>query len=267
MAMPPVFVAIAFFAAVAAALALMAFIAWRGSKPSEFFLEAVQETYELQLPEAEIDAYYDLKDRLEAQYGNESGGTPVGSPGAGDMNGCGRQVQQSWTQRVPPELRQELQKALMRRLVGGIEKLDQVQTDKPGSWKLWRRKLLSERYWASLCDAERLVGEEIDCCVAEADELEPGWRESVFPQAVRCWRMQKHQDAEKKASKKAVEQVKKQKEKDVRRVEVEARQKEDDRLRQEKLAEKAMEKLLREEEKAAKAKPKAAAAKPKAKKK
>lgn len=36
----------------------------------------------------------------------------------------------------------------------------------PGNWNLWRQKLISERYWASLVEAERLVSEEISACAA-----------------------------------------------------------------------------------------------------
>merc|ERR1711920_1081388 len=110
---------------------------------------------------------------------------------------------------VPPEERMGLKQALMKRLVACIDPLDQVQRDKPGNWKLWRGKLVSERYWGSLCDAERLVSEEIDSCTAEAEELEPGWREHIFPQAVQIWRRQKQFEMEKRDQKKAVEHEKK----------------------------------------------------------
>merc|ERR1712179_641519 len=104
--------------------------------------------------------------------------------------------------------------ALIKRLVASIDQLDKVQRDKPGNWKLWREKLLSEVYWNSLCEAERLISAEIDTCVAEAEELEPGWREVVFRQAVQHWRMGKQREEEKKVAKKAVEQQKKAKERE-----------------------------------------------------
>mmetsp|Transcript_78527 Transcript_78527/g.230339 ORF Transcript_78527/g.230339 Transcript_78527/m.230339 type:complete len:263 (+) Transcript_78527:87-875(+) len=251
--MPPILVIGGFILAVAGALALMAYLAWRGSKPSEFFVDAVSTTYELQLPEAEIDAYYDMKEKLQRQHPPAEGGAGDDDPEA---------LEAAWAQSIPVDDRQNLKRALMRRLVSCIEKLDQVQRDKPGNWKLWRGKLVSERFWSSLCDAEKLVSEEIDSCVAEAEVLEPGWRQHIFPQAVQIWRLQKQQDFEKKVHKKAVVSEKKEKEREIKKKEVEERQKEEDKLKQERLAEKAMEKLLREEEKAAAAKSKA---KPKAK--
>lgn len=247
--MPPILAAIGFFLAIAGALASMAYVAWRGSQPTEFFAETVSDVYDLQLPEEDIDAYYDLKDKVHQQHAPEEDAN----------NSCeadGPSMVHTWVQKAPIEERQQLQKALMKRLIGGIDRLDQVQRDKHGNWKLWRSKLVSERYWGSLCEAEKMVTDEIDSCLAEANELQPGWREHIFPEALQFWRAQKQMDMQKKAAKKEVEQQKKQKEKDARRVEVEKRMAEEDKLRQEKLAAKAMEKLLREEEQEASTKTK-----------
>jgi len=262
MALPPAIVAGCFLVAALVAAVVMVYIAWRGSKPTPFYSEAVSERYLLELPDAEIDAYYELKDRLQQQVGVED--TPAEGPGA-DAPAA------PWAHKLSPEERHSLQQALMRRLVRTIERLDRVQSDKPGNGRLWAKKLVSEQFWASLCDAERLVGEEVDSCLAEADDIEPGWREHIFHQAVQIWRMEKQHVTDKKDAKKAVVQVKKQKEKEVRRAVVEVKQAEEEKVRQERLAEKMMEKLLKEEESAnkkdkSKCKEKAAA-KPKAKKK
>jgi len=253
--MYPVLLAVGLLSAVGLAFAALAYIAYRGSKPSGFFLEAVQLVYDLQLPEVEIAAYYELKDRLYSKHAESS------SDGTGVVDASGAPVspadaEVSWLRNLAPEELVILKKALMMRLVRDIDRLDQVQRDKPGNWKLWRGKLVSERYWGSLLEAERLVSEEIDNCVAEAEVLEPGWREHVFPQAVQCWRMEKMRDMEKKAQKKAVETQKKAGQKEIRAVEVAAKQVEEDIKRKERAAEKAMEKLLQEEEKDSKAKKK-----------
>merc|ERR1711972_866675 len=93
--------------------------------------------------------------------------------------------------------------------------------DKPGNWKLWRGKLVSERYWGSLVDAEKIVSEEIDLCIKEAEELEPGWRDHVFQQAVQIWRRQKQEHGERKEKIKEKVHEKKAMEKEIRRKEVE----------------------------------------------
>lgn len=257
--LPPELVAGCFLVAGLAAVAFMVYTAWSGSKPSPFYTEAVSEMYELELPENEIDSFYDMKDALQAKVGVEADAVgPDGTP-------------LPWAHQLPPEEKLGLQQALMRRLVKGIERLDQVQRDKPGNWKLWRGKLVSERFWASLCEAERVIGEEIDICLSEAEELEPGWREHIFQQAVHIWRMEKNQQLEKKEQKKAVVQEKKAVVKEARRAIVEVKQAEEAKIREERNAEKMMEKLLREEEAAAKKDKKKGqdkvAAKPKAKKK
>eukprot|EP00434_Breviolum_minutum_P022522 symbB.v1.2.019870.t1/scaffold1647.1/size107771/6 len=235
--------AVAFFLVVVVAASMMAYVAWRGSKPSDFFLEAVQETYQCELSEVEINAYYDLKDRMRQQKAPDA-----------------------WLRELlSPEERRVLQSALMKRLVSCFDRLDQVQRDKPGNWNLWKQKLISERYWASIVEAEREVSEEISSCVAEAGVLEPGWNSHIFNQAVHIWRQQKQQFAEKKEVKKDKEKQKKEIEKAEKRKEVEAKLAEEEKARQEKLAQKAMDQLLREEEMKESSKVKQRGAKPKGK--
>mmetsp|Transcript_63026 Transcript_63026/g.181286 ORF Transcript_63026/g.181286 Transcript_63026/m.181286 type:complete len:264 (+) Transcript_63026:103-894(+) len=263
MAMPPAVVGLAFLVCVLCALAFMAYLAWRGSQPTDFFCEAVASVYEMEMPEKEIDAYYTLKESLQKKYAPES----LQEREETDENEEAAAAE-PWTRKVPVEERQVLQKALMQRLVACIGKLDQVQKDKPGNWKLWQTKLISERFWSSLCDAEKAVSQEVDSCVAEAQEIEPGWKEHIFPQAVQLYRMQKQQEVEKKVAKKEQLDEKKMKEREVKRAEIEKRLKEEEKLREEKMAEKMMQKLLEEEERNAKAKGKAKGkAKPAAKKK
>jgi len=252
MALPSILVGAIFLLAVGGALGMIVYLAWKGNKPSSFFAEAVTEYYPCELSEAEIDAFYDLKEKLMAEY------APNFQEEADKAEADGKPVER-WTIKVPQEERGLLQKALMRRVVSCIGKLDQVQKDKPGNWKLWQSKLVSERYWASLLEAEKMVSQEIDACIAEADELENGWKERIFHQGVQVYRMQKQQEFEKKAAKKDVENEKKSKEKEERRKEIEKKLEADRAIQEAKNAEKAMEKLLREEEQAAKAKGKAKA--------
>merc|ERR1712039_1079330 len=174
-----------FVVAVAVALAIIAYMTWRGSKTNPFFIEAVPETYVVNLPYADIDAYEDLKEKLQRSYAPEALGN------GHEKSSSSGEASSLWAQKVPPEERMGLQQALMKRLVACIDPLDQVQRDKPGNWKLWRGKLVSERYWTSLVEAERLVSEEIDICVAEANVLEPGWSSQVFQHALHIWRKKK----------------------------------------------------------------------------
>merc|ERR1712146_662968 len=122
-----------------------------------------------------------------------------------------------WSHRFPMEDRSVLYQALSQRLVKDIERLSQVQRDKPGNQRLWGQKLVSEHFWYSLVNAEMQIGAEIDECLAEADELDPGQKDSFWQFCLHQWRTEKHQEEEKKEQKKAVEQQKKAKEKEERR--------------------------------------------------
>jgi len=258
--LPPILVALAFLIAVVASLVFMAYVSWKGSKPTDFFTEAVSGNYDMDLPEAEINAYYDLKEKLQTQYAPES----LDEEEEVDEDPENTPPKERWTLKLPDEERGNLQKALMQRLVCSIERLDKVQRDKPGNWKLWREKLVSEHYWESLQASEKMVGDEIDHCVAESDEIQPGWREVIFRQAVQCWRMKKQHETEKKEVKKVKVDQKKEVIKAEKAVINEAKKEIEDKLKQEKLAQKAMEQLLKEEEQEAKKKGGSAKAKPKA---
>lgn len=245
MAVPPILVAVVFGLACVASIVIMIRMTRRGSKPTDFFSDAVSSVYELQLPEAEIEAYYQLKDKLQRLVESEVSENTEAAEGTNGVQPT--QQTSTWVARLPIEKRKELHQALMKRLVSSLDKLEKVQTDKPGTWKLWREKLVSERYWQSLLDGERLVGQEIDDCQDEADEIEPGWKEIIFRQAVNIWRADKHYEKEKKVLKKEVEKQKKAKEKEGRAKELDKKKELEDKIREEQKAEKMMEKLLKEE--------------------
>merc|ERR1740121_3109245 len=233
----------------------MAYLAYKGAQPSSFFSEAVNGIYDLELSEPDIEEYCRLKETLLEKYAPEHAATIAEHAELGET----AKPMERWTPKVPEEERTSLNKALMRRLVSCIGKLDQVQRDKPGNWKLWQSKLVSEQFWSSLLDAERMVSQEIDACILEAEELEPGWREHIFHQGVQCYRMHKQQEHQKQVETKAVVDAEKMKRKEVKD-EVKAKEREEKRkeiekkleiarkVQEEKNAEKMMEKLLKEEE-------------------
>jgi hypothetical protein len=173
------------------------------------------------------------------------------SEGAGDEvapEAEGNALDDSWMRELPQDKRRLLQNALMVRLISDLYFLNQVQRDKPSNWKLWRAKLVSEQFWNSLCEAEKIVSEEIDSCLAEAEVFTPGMKEQYLQQAIQLWRMQKERamDQERKA-----EAVAKEKQAKVD----EERQKEDakraeirQRVAEAREAERIMQQLIREEE-------------------
>lgn len=259
MALPPALVGGLFLVAVVSALAYMAYMVWSTSKPSDFFSEAVTDTYPLEMAEEEIETYYMMKDKLQEQYAPEhfaraqagEDAEPVITEGMDPKEAA--MMTMPWTVRVPADQRGGLQRALLFRLVACIDKLDQVQKDKPGHWKLWQSKLVSEQYWDSLVEAEKMVSNEIESCIVEAEELQPGWKEHIFMQAVQHWRQTKQKEEEKKQAKKEVEKEKKAVKNEVKKGENELRAEIMEKVKAAQAAEKAAEKLLAEEEAAEKA--------------
>lgn len=237
------------------ALAAMAFLSWRGSQPSDFFAEAVAPKYELEMAETEINLYYELKERMRQKRAPEVSPDDDGGGGT-DEDG---EAREPWLQRLKDEERTILHKSLHRRLVCCLDRLDQIHKDKPGNWKLWREKLVSEAFWESFCEAEKIVGEEIEFCLAEADRIFPGMKEQVFSHAVQHWRMTKQKEEEKKA--KTTEGDAEGAAQEAGAPEKSQKTEEEDRKQQELAAQQAMEDLLKEEEKQQK-KDKKAAAKP-----
>jgi len=270
MAVPVAIVGVVFLLVVGASLGLMAYIAHRGNKTSDFFAEAVGTTYTAaDLSEEDIDGYYSFKDELIQKYAPEY---PAQAEAVAAAEEAGEEVPplERWTGQVPQEERTTLQKALMKRLVSGVGKLDQVQRDRPGNWKLWQTKLITEHFWSSLLESEKIVSQEIDECVAEAEELEPGWRSHIFQQAVHIYRMQKQQEHDKQAYEqnkkekdssekmqknnaeqaktKAISEKRKEMEREVKRRQVEAQKTQEEKEKEEAAARKAMEDLLKEDE-------------------
>lgn len=239
-------IAVAFFLVIAIAIALIVFLIRRGEdNKSNWFSEHVSKDYELNLPMEEINQFYDLKERILGKFIDEAA-----------LNGTTDESVEITARSLPDHSKQILKNALMTRMVKDIDRLVQVQKDKPGNYRLWHHKLVSERYYASMCDAERELSEEIDQCLEEAEEMEPGWKEQVFQHAVYLWRQDKARLHEKKHIKKQNLNAKKEIVREEKKKEDEIKKKKEEEEKQRVAAEKAMEKLLKEEERQASTKTK-----------
>mmetsp|Transcript_36971 Transcript_36971/g.80273 ORF Transcript_36971/g.80273 Transcript_36971/m.80273 type:complete len:332 (+) Transcript_36971:167-1162(+) len=238
--LPPIVVGFIFLVAVLAALAWLVYTSQKSSKPSDFFSQAVADVYQLELGWTEIDAFYDMKDKLQEEYGADA---PEEQSEDAPPN--------PWLRQVPVEQKNELKKALLRRTLAGISRMEQVQKDKPGHAKLWHTKLVSEKFWESLLEAEKSVNQEIESCVAEAEEIETGWKEHIFPQALHLYRLQRQQQMQKEMEKQEKNDEKRQALEQVRAAEMAKRKEIEEKVRQERAAQKAMEQLIAEEEKMA----------------
>jgi hypothetical protein len=156
-----------------------------------FFHNALQ--FNLKLP-AEVDEYYAIKEKCEA-----AGWEPGKPPAQGQTaNGPHRMMAQ----------------ALMKRAIADLPIVQHIQKESTGMNKLYSQSMCSVKQWRAYQAAESLVSAEVDEVRAEADEVEQGWSQVIWRQAMQYHNMlkQKH-EAEAKAAleaatkKKALENV------------------------------------------------------------
>merc|ERR1712086_1181862 len=87
------------------------------------------------------------------------------------------------------------------------------QKESPGMNKLYSQSMCSVSQWRAYQNAESMVSTEVDEVRVEADEIEPGWSQVIWRQAMQYHNMlkQKHEmeqkaAAETAAKKKEIEQ-------------------------------------------------------------
>lgn len=152
----------------------------------EFFSQLDGEKFNLKLPAA-VDEYYAIKAKVE-----ESGWEP-GQKGGNPQTG---------PQRV-------LAQALMKRCIADIPLVTHIQKEASGMNKLYSHSMCSVKQWRTYQAAEAMVSSEVDEVREEADEIEPGWSQVIWRQAMQYHNMlkQKH-EAEAKALQEKVEKQK-----------------------------------------------------------
>jgi len=202
-------------------LGLLYFVYLRKSREDsedEFFANLDGEKFNLKLP-AEVDEYYVIKEKCTA-----AGWEPGKAPEKANTNGPHRIMAQ----------------ALMKRAIGDIPIVTHIQKESAGMNKLYSQSMCSVSQWRAYQAAEAMVSAEVDEVRAEADEIEPGWSQVIWRQAMQYHNMlkQKHEmeqkaAAESAAKKKALET---------------AKQKEMSEEDKAKAAEKAAEELIKAEE-------------------
>lgn len=148
--------------------------------------------FNIKLP-SEVDEYYAVKEKC-INAGWEPGNPPKDKSNA---NGPHRVMAQ----------------ALMKRAIGGIPIVTFIQKESPGMNKLYAQSMCSVSQWRAYQNAEAVVSTEVDEVRSEADEIEPGWSQVIWRQAMQYHNMlkQKHAmeekaQAETAAKKKVIEE-------------------------------------------------------------
>lgn len=187
----------------------------------EFFSQVDGEKFNLKLPAA-VDEYYAIKSKVE-----ESGWEPGQSGGNA----------QTGPQRV-------LAQALMKRCIADIPLVTHIQKESAGMNKLYSHSMCSVNQWRTYQAAEAMVSAEVDEVREEADEIEPGWSQVIWRQAMQYHNMlkQKH-EMEAKALKDKADKQKEEENKTLT-----AKRLEDEKRAKILAAEKAAQELIKAEE-------------------
>eukprot|EP00547_Thalassionema_nitzschioides_P002618 CAMPEP_0194212610 /NCGR_PEP_ID=MMETSP0156-20130528/12662_1 /TAXON_ID=33649 /ORGANISM="Thalassionema nitzschioides, Strain L26-B" /LENGTH=285 /DNA_ID=CAMNT_0038940481 /DNA_START=132 /DNA_END=989 /DNA_ORIENTATION=+ len=201
------------------------------SEVEDFFDELDGDKFNLKLPAA-VEEYYQVKDKcLDAGWEPGTAPTP------------GQQQAANGPHRV-------MAQALMKRCIADIPIVTHIQKESPGMNKLYSQSMCSVKQWRTYQAAEALVSGEVDEVRAEADEIEPGWSQVIWKQAMQYHNMLK-QKHEQEAQQVAAAAVKK---KEIESVKNAEKKKVDDAKAREKAAEEAAKELLKMEEREKKAK-------------
>mmetsp|Transcript_13094 Transcript_13094/g.19739 ORF Transcript_13094/g.19739 Transcript_13094/m.19739 type:complete len:291 (+) Transcript_13094:154-1026(+) len=149
----------------------------KNAEVDDFFSNLDGDKFNLKLPAA-VDEYYEVKGKCEAD-GWEPGQVAEG----GQPSGHHRQLAQ----------------ALMKRCIADIPIVSHIQRESAGMNKLYSQSMCSVKQWKSYQAAEAMVSAEVEEVRAEADEIEPGWSQVVWRQAMQYHNMLKQKEEQAKA--------------------------------------------------------------------
>eukprot|EP00904_Undaria_pinnatifida_P012353 jgi/Undpi1/8248/HiC_scaffold_25.g10718.m1 len=99
----------------------------------------------------------------------------------------------------------KLRNALLKRAIADIPIILRMQNEGPGIYNMYQQAMIGEKEWHAFQEAETMISEEIESVQTEADGIEPGWSQSIWPLAMqlRTVLMQRREQAEALAEKKA----------------------------------------------------------------
>lgn len=82
-----------------------------------------------------------------------------------------------------------LAQALLKRCIADIPLVTHIQKESAGMNKLYSQSMCSVKQWKTYQAAEAMVGAEVEEVRAEADEIEPGWSQAIWRQAMQYHNM------------------------------------------------------------------------------
>jgi len=132
----------------------------------------------------------------------------------------------------------------MKRCIADIPIVSHIQKESPGMNKLYSQSMCSVKQWKAYQAAEAMVSTEVNEVRAEADEINPGWSQVIWRQAMQYHNMLQNRE-EKEAKTAAVQAEKKKAEVAKKKKHV---NREEEIRAKELAAEKAAEELIKAEE-------------------
>jgi len=211
-------------------LAVIYYLMYKRSKKQReerdaFFTDMDGDKFNIKLPSA-VDEYYQIKEKCE-QAGWEPGKAPKNAQEA--ANGPHRILAQ----------------ALMKRCIADIPLVTHIQKESPGMNKLYSQSMCSVKQWKTYQAAEALISSEVEEVRAEADEIEPGWSQAIWRQAMQYHSMLKNRHEAEQKAKEEAERKKRLEEEEKKKPKLSP---EEEKRRKEEAANKAAEELLKMEE-------------------
>ena len=126
----------------------------------------------------------------------------------------------------------------MKRCIADIPLVQHIQKESAGMNKLYSQSMCSVKQWKTYQAAEQLVSAEVEEVRAEADEIEPGWSQAIWRQAMQYHQMIKNRHEMEQRAREQQMIAQKLKEEEAKKP----------KLTPEEKAEKVAEELLKEEE-------------------
>jgi len=169
---PAIFLVVTFIA-----VAIMYYFFYMRNKKKQqeeesYFFDMDGDKFNIKLPSA-VDEYYEVKEKV-IKAGWEPG-KKMGAP-TDAASAPGRALAQ----------------ALMKRSIADIPLVTHIQKESPGMNKLYSQSMCSVKQWQSYQAAESLVSGEVEEVRAEAEDIEPGWSQTIWRQAMQYHNMLKN---------------------------------------------------------------------------
>ncbi|EER19750.1 hypothetical protein Pmar_PMAR006677 [Perkinsus marinus ATCC 50983] len=152
----------------------------RQSTATSEFLQATGGTgeYEIDLPEEELNAYLDFKEKVLQEYlVKERKGRVISDLDAPEMMRIIRHE-------IPESDRRKLKALVLKRCIGCVHVLAQLQRDKPGAARMMDKKLVADKDFNA----------EMDDVVKESEMIEEGFGRNVWPQGLQFYRLEQHKE-------------------------------------------------------------------------